>query len=64
MPLRLQTRQDDFQDRFTAFLADKREAAVDVDEQVADILDQVRRRGDAAVLEFTKKLELILELMI
>ena len=57
MTLRLQTRQDKFQDRFTAFLADKREAAVDVDEQVADILDQVRRRGDTAVLEFTKKFD-------
>jgi len=55
MPIRLHTRQADFQACFIAFLADKREAAADVDGQVAGILKQVRQRGDAAVLELTHK---------
>ena len=57
MPLRLDTTAADFQARFSAFLLDKRETAVDVSQQVADILAQVQSRGDDAVLEYTRKFD-------
>jgi hypothetical protein len=38
----------DFESRFTAFLATKREVSEDVDATVRAILDDVRARGDAA----------------
>ncbi len=57
MPLRLHSRQADFAARFAAFLADKREAAVDVDRAVAEILAEVRKRGDAALLDYTKRFD-------
>jgi len=40
-----------------AFLGDKREASVDVDEAVAQIIADVSERGDAAVIELTAKLD-------
>ncbi|NQV58562.1 MAG: histidinol dehydrogenase [Alphaproteobacteria bacterium] len=55
--LRLDSRAADFQARFAAFLADKRETAVDVNQSVADILAQVQSRGDDAVLDFTRKFD-------
>ena len=55
--LRLNTTATDFQARFTAFLLDKRETAVDVSALVADILAQVQSRGDGAVLEYTRKFD-------
>ncbi|MDP6345511.1 MAG: histidinol dehydrogenase [Alphaproteobacteria bacterium] len=57
MPLRLDSSTKDFEARFTAFLADKREAAADVDQVVAAILDEVRQRGDGAVLEYTRRFD-------
>ncbi len=54
MPLKLQSRQSDFDACFSAFLADKRETAADVGQQVADILAQVKARGDAALLDYTR----------
>ena len=59
MPLRLDSGTADFQARFAAFLADKRETAVDVNQAVADILAQVHSRGDDAVLEYTRKFDRI-----
>jgi histidinol dehydrogenase len=38
-----------------ALLNDKREMAADVDRAARDIIDNVRRRGDAALIEYTEK---------
>ena len=57
MPLRLDARTADFPARFAGFLAARREAAADVDAVVAGILDDVRARGDAAVLEHTRRFD-------
>ena len=55
MAVRLDNRQDDFEARFETVLASKREATVDVADAVADIIADVRARGDAALLELTSK---------
>ena len=55
MPIRLDARAPDFAERFRAFLATKREAAADVEEVVRAILADVGRRGDAALVELTRK---------
>ena len=57
MPQILNTRDDDFEDRFQALLTMKREDAPDVDEVVAGIIADVRKRGDAAVIELTSKFD-------
>ena len=49
MPIRLDSRADDFAARFGAFLAAKREAAADVEEAVRGIIAEVMARGDAAL---------------
>jgi len=53
MPHRLSTDEPDFETRFQALLAMKREDAPDVDDTVARIVADVRARGDAAVIELT-----------
>src|ERR1019366_4927372 len=55
MPIRLAARAPDFAERFRAFLATKREAAADVEAVVRAILADVAERGDAALLELTRK---------
>ena len=58
MPQFLNTRDDDFEDRFQALLSMKREEAPDVDDAVAGIISDVRARGDEALpvaLEFGVK---------
>jgi histidinol dehydrogenase len=57
MPLRLDTRERGFAEAFAALLGAKREAAADVDRAVAAILADVRTRGDAAVIEYTKRFD-------
>ncbi|HKX10025.1 MAG TPA: histidinol dehydrogenase [Stellaceae bacterium] len=57
MPRRLDARAPDFEAAFAALLADKRETAADVDAAVAEIIDAVRRRGDAALLELTERFD-------
>ncbi|WP_146347892.1 histidinol dehydrogenase [Falsiphaeobacter marinintestinus] len=57
MPQFLDTRSADFEDRFTALLSAKREDSPDVDDVVAEIIAEVQRRGDAAVLELTEKFD-------
>jgi histidinol dehydrogenase len=47
----------DFEDDFTALLNSKREAAADVDATVAGIIADVRRRGDAALLDYTRRFD-------
>ncbi len=57
MPLRLDTRDAGFGPAFQAVLAAKREVAADVDEKAAAIVDDVRVRGDAAVLDYTRQFD-------
>src|ERR1700676_404795 len=55
MPIRLDARAPDFGGRFRAFLDTKREAASDVEAAVRAILADVASRGDAALVELTRK---------
>ncbi|MEM0899769.1 MAG: histidinol dehydrogenase [Pseudomonadota bacterium] len=55
MPTRLNIADTDFDASFAAFLATKREVSADVDAAVREIIEDVRTRGDAAVLERTEK---------
>ncbi|MDC7789158.1 histidinol dehydrogenase [Rhodoplanes sp. TEM] len=57
MPVRLDTRDPDFDSRFAALLGAKREAAADVEAAVRAIVDDVRARGDAALVELTEKFD-------
>ena len=57
MPQFLNTTDADFEARFQALLGAKREDSPDVDAVVADIIADVRARGDAAVLELTAKFD-------
>ncbi len=57
MPQFLSTSDPDFEQQFTALLGAKREDSPDVDHIVADIIADVRARGDAAVLELTAKFD-------
>ena len=55
MPIRLDQRQSDFTERFNVFLAMKREVSADIDAAARAIVDDVAKRGDAALIEATKK---------
>lgn len=57
MPRRLHASDNTFEVDFDAFLDLTREAAVDVDAVVASILADVRSRGDAAVIDYTKRFD-------
>lgn len=57
MPVRLNSRDGDFEGRFAALIAAKREAEAHVGPVVADILKAVRERGDEAVMAFTEKFD-------
>ncbi|MEP4197912.1 MAG: histidinol dehydrogenase [Aliishimia sp.] len=57
MPQFLNTTDADFEVQFQALLTAKREDSPDVDTVVADIIADVRARGDAAVLELTEKFD-------
>ena len=57
MPQFLNTRDDDFEQAFTALLGAKREDSPDVDAIVAGIIADVRARGDAALVELTAKFD-------
>ncbi|WP_186392544.1 MULTISPECIES: histidinol dehydrogenase [unclassified Pannonibacter] len=57
MAIRLSTADADFETRFKDLLAGKREASEDVDQVVRAILDDVRARGDAAVVEYTNRFD-------
>ena len=57
MPIRLASHTTDFAERFNAFLATKREVSADVENAVRAIVDDVRMRGDAAVIEATRKFD-------
>ena len=55
MPVYLATSDADFEAGFQALLGTRRAAAPDVDAAVAAIIDDVRTRGDAALIELTAK---------
>jgi len=57
VPLRLDASAPGFDKDFAAFLARNRDADQDVDRVVAEIIADVRARGDAAVLEYTRKFD-------
>ena len=57
MPTRLDSKSSDFAARFDAFLATKRETADDVEQSVRAIIDDVRKRGDRALIELTSKFD-------
>jgi histidinol dehydrogenase len=59
MPITLDTRDPGFERAFRALLAAKRESAADVDAAVAAIIDDVAQRGDAALIEYTKRFDRI-----
>src|SRR5689334_16603592 len=57
MPITLHTRDTGFETAFVALLVAKRESAAEVDAVVAEIIEQVTTRGDAALLEYTKRFD-------
>jgi histidinol dehydrogenase len=57
MPIRLDSRSADFPARFAAFLATKRETAEDVEQAVRGIIAEVRKGGDAALIELSAKFD-------
>jgi histidinol dehydrogenase len=57
MPVRLDRSSADFAQRFAKFLAAKREVSTDVEKVARAIVDDVAARGDAALLEATRKFD-------
>lgn len=57
MPQRLLSSDPDFETRFRALLAAKREASVDVETAVRAIIADVRARGDDALIELTARFD-------
>lgn len=57
MPLKLNDKDPDFEGALTSLLAQKRDEDKNVDAIAADILADVRGRGDAALLDYTRKFD-------
>jgi histidinol dehydrogenase len=57
MPLYLTTTDPDFESAFAAFLATKRETSADVEDAVRAIIAQVRKDGDKALVELTRRFD-------
>jgi histidinol dehydrogenase len=57
MPVRLNRSSADFDPRFAAFLAAKREVSADVEAAARAIVQDVAARGDAALIEATSKFD-------
>ncbi len=57
MPIRLDAAAADFPDRFSALLAMKREVSEDVARAVVAIIEEVRARGDAALIELSRRFD-------
>jgi len=57
MPIFLDTTSPEFETAFQTLLSAKREDSPDVDAVVAQIIEDVRARGDAAVIELTAKFD-------
>jgi histidinol dehydrogenase len=59
MAMALDMRSADFDERFAALVAAKRESSADVDLAVADIIDDVRHRGDESLAELSLRFDRI-----
>src|SRR5262245_15162618 len=59
MPIRLDSQSPDFNQRFAALLAMKREVAEDVEQAVRGIIADVRARGDRALIELSQRFDRI-----
>src|ERR1700722_16917794 len=59
MAVALDMQSADFDERFASLVAAKRETSADVDLTVADIIDDVRHRGDASLAELSLRFERI-----
>ncbi len=57
MPVRLSTRDRGFEAAFERFVETKREVAADIDAAVAAIIDDVARRGDSALVDYTRRFD-------
>lgn len=57
MPRELDSRNRNFSQDFDALLESKRATESDVDAAVAEIVESVRTRGDAALIEYTKRFD-------
>ena len=57
MPIRLDSQAPAFVKQFDAFLATKREASADVEMAARDIITDVVARGDAALIELSRKFD-------
>jgi histidinol dehydrogenase len=57
MTLRLDASAPDFEQRFGALLAMKREVSEDVDATVRAIIEDVAARGDAALIDYSKRFD-------
>lgn len=57
MVVRLDQSDGDFEERFSALVSAKRETTEDVETVVRAIIDDVRRRGDAALIDYTKQFD-------
>jgi histidinol dehydrogenase len=57
MPVRLNSQSPDFRQRFADFLSAKREVAADIEAATRAIVDDVAARGDAALIEATRKFD-------
>ncbi|WP_417743370.1 histidinol dehydrogenase [Salipiger sp.] len=57
MPVFLDTTDPDFEIAFSRLLTAKREDSPDVDDTVAEIIADVRARGDAALVDYTAKFD-------
>jgi histidinol dehydrogenase len=57
MPVMLSTRDPGFETGFRQLLAAKRENAADVDAAVAEIIEDVAARGDAALIDYTRRFD-------
>lgn len=57
MPLRLSAADSGFGDAFASYISQGRDTAADVTGVVSDIIADVRARGDAAVVDYTRKFD-------
>jgi len=53
----LEQASQDFEDRFSAFLTTKREVSEDVNDAVRSIIDDLRARGDAALIDYSRRFD-------
>jgi histidinol dehydrogenase len=56
-PLRLATTQADFEEKFAQRLHWSAETDAGIEQRVAEIIEDVRKRGDAAVLDYTARFD-------